>query len=91
MHDCRILEGGGKSSIWSVKDTHMGGITDVAFNTFIPYWIASSGLLSHLNIFDFSLGEDGVVKMWDIRFLKGNAARIDAHYGSISSVCFSKY
>jgi hypothetical protein len=53
LHDCRILEGGGKSSVWSVKDTHMGGITDVAFNTFIPYWIASSGLPSHLNVVDF--------------------------------------
>ena len=73
LHDIRLLEKDGKSKIWSLSDAHIGPVTDVAFNTFIPYWLASAG-------------EDGVVKMWDVRFLKGAAARIDAHYGSISSV-----
>lgn len=59
-----------------MHDSHIGQVTDVAFNTFIPYWLATSG-------------EDGVVKMWDIRYLKGNAVRIDAHYNSITSIAWS--
>jgi WD40 repeat protein len=74
LHDIRLLEKDSNSKIWSISDAHSESITDIAFNTFIPYWLASAG-------------DDGVVKMWDIRFLKGAAARIDAHYGSISSVC----
>lgn len=65
------------SILWTVNDAHIGEVTDVAFNTFIPYWLASAG-------------EDGVVKMWDIRYLRGFAARIDAHYGRISSVLLAR-
>ena len=48
-----------------------------------------------LEVFDlikrflFCLGEGGVVKIWDIRFLKGPAARIDGHYGVVNSICWS--
>jgi WD40 repeat protein len=71
--DTRLLQEGSKSSVWHIPDAHNGHVTDVAFNNFIPFWLASSG-------------DDGVVKMWDIRFLKSPAARIDAHYSSISAV-----
>lgn len=62
--------------MWNIPDVHVGQVTDVAFNTFIPFWLASSG-------------EDGVIKLWDIRFLKGEAARIDEHYSSISAISWS--
>ncbi|KAJ3306585.1 hypothetical protein HDV03_004714 [Kappamyces sp. JEL0829] len=67
---------GSSAAVWSVHDAHAGSVTDVAFNTFIPYWLASAG-------------EDGVVKMWDIRYMKGCAARIDAHYGAVTSLSWS--
>jgi hypothetical protein len=35
---------------------------------------------------DVNTGEDGVVKIWDIRFMGGPAAKIDGHYGAITSV-----
>ncbi|KAI8980413.1 WD40-repeat-containing domain protein [Pilobolus umbonatus] len=31
------------SIVWSVKHAHMRPITDVKFNPFIPYWLASAG------------------------------------------------
>ena len=39
----------------------------------------------------YCLGEDGVVKVWDIRYLCGPTARIDGHYGEITSVSLSNY
>jgi WD40 repeat protein len=72
--DNRLLqEGSKKSLIWSMDNAHPGKVTDVSFNPFIPFWLASSG-------------DDGIIKMWDIRYLKNSAARIDAHYSSISAV-----
>jgi WD40 repeat protein len=74
--DTRLLQGGSKSLVWSIADAHQGQVNDIMFNHFVPFWIASAG-------------EDGVVKMWDIRYLKNPAARIDAHYGSIRSIGWS--
>ncbi|KAJ3323048.1 hypothetical protein HDV06_002494 [Boothiomyces sp. JEL0866] len=74
--DTRTMQLGNTSVVWSLPDAHNGDVMDVAFNNFIPYWLASSG-------------EDGVVKFWDIRYLKGPAGRIDGHYGSIPSIAWS--
>ncbi len=59
--------------IWKVDQAHQGSIHSVQFNPFIPYWLASAG-------------EDGVAKVWDLRFLKYPVARVDGHFGSIHSV-----
>lgn len=74
--DSRLLQAGSKSVVWSIKDAHEGVVTDVSFNPFLPFWLATSG-------------EDGVIKMWDIRYLKGNAVRINAHYSGVSSIAWS--
>ncbi|KAJ3311051.1 hypothetical protein HDV04_004471 [Boothiomyces sp. JEL0838] len=74
--DTRTMQLGNTSVVWSQPDAHNGDVMDVSFNNFIPYWLASSG-------------EDGVVKFWDIRYLKGPAGRIDGHYGSIPSIAWS--
>ncbi|KAJ3256679.1 hypothetical protein HK103_005174 [Boothiomyces macroporosus] len=74
--DTRTMQPGNTCVVWSQPDAHNGDVMDVSFNNFIPYWLASSG-------------EDGVVKFWDIRYLKGPAGRIDGHYGSIPSIAWS--
>jgi hypothetical protein len=74
--DSRLLQQGSNSVVWSINDAHNGEVSDVEFNTFIPYWLATSG-------------EDGVIKLWDIRYLKGSAARIDGHYSGITSLAWS--
>ncbi|KAJ3086309.1 hypothetical protein HK102_013306 [Quaeritorhiza haematococci] len=62
--------------VWRVDDAHAGGVNTVQFNPFVPYWLASGG-------------EDGSVKIWDLRFLKYPAARIDGHFGSVTSLAWS--
>jgi hypothetical protein len=76
ISDTRLLQSGSKSVVWTIPDAHQGCVNDIKFNNFVPFWIASAG-------------EDGVVKMWDIRYLKNAASRIDAHYGSIQSLAWS--
>jgi WD40 repeat protein len=74
--DARLL--GNKTSSVAIKypNAHQLSITDTKFNNFIPYWVATSG-------------EDGVVKIWDIRFMNGPAARIEGHYGEVNTICWS--
>ncbi|KAI8912774.1 hypothetical protein EDD86DRAFT_245639 [Gorgonomyces haynaldii] len=67
---------GNSSSVWSVEKSHEGMVNCVQFNPFVPYWIATGG-------------SDGVVKIWDIRFLNGHVGRIDGHYASIQSLAWS--
>lgn len=64
---------GSNSMIWHIDDAHNGPITDVEFSPFVPYWLASSG-------------KDGVVKIWDIRFIAGHVGRIDGNYDSVEKV-----
>ncbi|KAJ3218108.1 hypothetical protein HK099_005196 [Clydaea vesicula] len=77
--DARLL---GKSQsnktglVWKVDEAHLGSVTCAKFNPFIPYWLATSG-------------ESGDVKIWDLRFLRHPAARIDGHYESVNSLCWS--
>ncbi|KAI8872409.1 hypothetical protein GQ42DRAFT_74409 [Ramicandelaber brevisporus] len=48
-----------KSAVFKARNAHLsggnGGVSDLSWNPFIPYWLASSG------------GTDHVVKVWDIR------------------------
>ncbi|KAI8899141.1 hypothetical protein BC833DRAFT_586981 [Globomyces pollinis-pini] len=74
--DTRLLQNGTKSIVWSIQNAHQGEVNDVQFNTFLPFWLASAG-------------DDGVVKLWDIRYLKGPLSRIDGHYGAVTSMAWS--
>ncbi|KAJ2999530.1 hypothetical protein HDV02_002677 [Globomyces sp. JEL0801] len=74
--DTRLLQNGSKSIVWSIQNAHQGEVNDVQFNTFLPFWLASAG-------------DDGVVKLWDIRYLKGPLSRIDGHYGAVTSMAWS--
>ncbi|KNC99568.1 uncharacterized protein SPPG_04957 [Spizellomyces punctatus DAOM BR117] len=62
--------------VWKVSRAHEGAVTDVRFNPFIPYWMASAG-------------EDAVVKLWDLRYVKHPVGRIDGHCQSIQSLAWS--
>lgn len=79
IHDGRNL-GSKDSMVWTVEKAHDGPINDVAFNPFIPYWLASAGS------FFIIIGKDGAVKVWDLRYLSGHVGRIDGHYNSVESV-----
>ncbi|KAI9100646.1 hypothetical protein DFS34DRAFT_592528 [Phlyctochytrium arcticum] len=75
--DSRLIGNGGvEPVIWKAERAHKGSITDVKFNPFIPYWLASAGM-------------DSVVKMWDIRYSKHPVGRIDGHYHGINSIAWS--
>ncbi|KAJ3123100.1 hypothetical protein HK098_002223 [Nowakowskiella sp. JEL0407] len=69
-------QGKGIAAVWKVDSAHESSITDVQFNPFIPYWVATSG-------------EDGTLKIWDLRYLKFPVARIDTHYHSVESIAWS--
>jgi len=51
-------------------------ITDIAWNPFVPYWIAVSR-------------SDAVVNIWDLRYNKGHVGQINGHYHSIKSIAWS--
>ncbi|KAI8813781.1 hypothetical protein BJ742DRAFT_900286 [Cladochytrium replicatum] len=77
VFDTRMNSSDGSSkSAWRVENAHDLSITDVQFNPFIPYWLASSG-------------EDCAVKIWDLRYKKHPAARIDGHYRNVNSMAWS--
>ncbi|KAI8820539.1 uncharacterized protein EV422DRAFT_531240 [Fimicolochytrium jonesii] len=74
--DSRQIGSGSASNIWKVPEAHGLAVNEVKFNPLIPYWLAS-------------VGEDSVVKLWDMRFLHYPVGRIDAHYHSIRSLAWS--
>ncbi|KAJ3111542.1 hypothetical protein HK100_002653 [Physocladia obscura] len=79
--DARLLGAdNGKSVVWKVERAHGGhhhpAITSIKFNFFVPYWLASAG-------------EDSVVKLWDLRYLKNPVAKIEGNYQGIQSICWS--
>ncbi|TPX43752.1 hypothetical protein SeMB42_g04433 [Synchytrium endobioticum] len=61
---------------WHVSNAHRYAITDLQFSPFIPYWLASAS-------------GDGAVKVWDLRYGKEPAARIDGHYQSVNALAWS--
>lgn len=52
--DTRISPNEQSSIVWSVENAHDRPIRDCKFNPYIPYWLASAG-------------EDSMVNIWDIR------------------------
>ncbi|KAI8920454.1 hypothetical protein BC831DRAFT_479528 [Entophlyctis helioformis] len=69
-------QSGASAIIWRASHAHDSPILDIKFNPFVPYWVATSG-------------EDGVVKVWDIRHMGGPAARINGHYDAINAIAWS--
>lgn len=76
-------------------DAHKGAVTDVRFNPFVPFWMASCGncasifqcsFISSYSRGSCSKGEDAVVKLWDLRYLAHPVGHIDSHYQGIHSV-----
>ncbi|ORX57259.1 WD40 repeat-like protein [Piromyces finnis] len=51
-------------------------ITDIAWNPFVPYWLAVSR-------------SDAIVNIWDLRYNKGHVGQISGHYHSIKSIAWS--
>ncbi|KAI8378268.1 WD40-repeat-containing domain protein [Choanephora cucurbitarum] len=71
--DSRIKE----KEVWSVDQAHDRPIQDAQFNPFIPYWLASAG-------------EDSVVNLWDMRASQHSpVAKIDGNIGSVNSIAWS--
>ncbi|KAI8364104.1 hypothetical protein BD560DRAFT_403639 [Blakeslea trispora] len=63
--------------VWSVNQAHDRPIQDAQFNPFIPYWLASAG-------------EDSIVNIWDMRASRHcPVAKIDGNIGSIHSIAWS--
>ncbi|KAJ3332835.1 hypothetical protein HDU76_012899 [Blyttiomyces sp. JEL0837] len=69
-----------RAVIWKVERAHGGhfhpSIGAVEFSPFVPYWLASAG-------------EDSVVRIWDLRYTKDPAGRIEGHYHGIHSLTWS--
>ncbi|KAI8614384.1 hypothetical protein BC830DRAFT_1127577 [Chytriomyces sp. MP71] len=69
-----------KGVIWKVERAHGGrfhpSITSVKFNPFVPFWLASTG-------------EDSIVRVWDLRYLKNPAGKVEGHYKGIQSMAWS--
>ncbi|RCH83393.1 hypothetical protein CU098_004740, partial [Rhizopus stolonifer] len=62
---------------WSVDKAHDRPIQDAKFNPFIPYWLASAG-------------EDSVVNIWDIRATQHSpVAKVDGNVGTVNSITWS--
>ncbi|KAI8085011.1 WD40-repeat-containing domain protein [Halteromyces radiatus] len=70
--DLRVQENQG--IIWQAYQAHSRSIRTIQFNPFLPYWLASGG-------------DDAVVNIWDLRATYHKPlAKIDGHYGPITSV-----
>lgn len=74
--DTRIPSSEHGGIVWSVDNAHDRPIRDAKFNPYIPYWLASTG-------------EDSIVNIWDIRAsYRAPVAKIDGSLGIVTSVKF---
>lgn len=65
---------GARPVAWFQYKAHpRGAINSLAWNPFVPYWLASAG-------------EDGVVNVWDVRYTLGPVARADRSTLAVESV-----
>jgi len=56
--------------VCQVPQAHHGAVYDVRWSPMVPYWLASAG-------------EDGVVKVWDLRNTKKAMLDLQGHSGSV--------
>eukprot|EP01130_Rhizamoeba_saxonica_P015110 TRINITY_DN671_c0_g3_i1.p1 TRINITY_DN671_c0_g3~~TRINITY_DN671_c0_g3_i1.p1 ORF type:complete len:1172 (+),score=276.01 TRINITY_DN671_c0_g3_i1:2-3517(+) len=63
-------------SVWTQDKAHKTSVTDVKWNPFVPYWIASSGA-------------DASIKIWDLRYNSGCIMELTDHYNAINSISWS--
>lgn len=72
--DTRIPSSEKNGIVWSVDNAHDRPIRDAKFNPYIPYWLASAG-------------EDSIVNIWDIRAsYHAPVSKIDGLLGMVTSV-----
>ena len=62
--------------VWNVKKAHVGAIRDLTWNPFIPYWFATAG-------------SDSVIQIWDTRFGGKPVRTLTDHSNSVNSVSWS--
>lgn len=75
--DTRVPPSEKNGIVWSVDKSHDRPVRDAKFNPYIPYWLASAG-------------EDSIVNIWDIRAsYKAPVAKIDGLLGMVTSVTWS--
>jgi WD40 repeat protein len=65
------------SQVWRKEEAHATGlITDIAFHPFVPWWVASAG-------------EDGAVKVWDLRCGARALVALDEHVCAATRIAWS--
>ncbi|GAA5801476.1 hypothetical protein HPULCUR_006924 [Helicostylum pulchrum] len=75
--DTRVPERDHNGIVWVTPEAHDRPICDAKFNPFIPYWLASAG-------------EDSIVNIWDIRSsYHAPVAKIDGMMGTATSITWS--
>jgi hypothetical protein len=84
--DTRLLAGGGdggavadraKCVPWFLRHAHADVIRDVAWSPLVPHWLASCG-------------DDGLIKVWDLRFGAEPVRTLSGHSNSVLSVAWSR-
>jgi WD40 repeat protein len=64
------------TTIWSVKKAHHGSIRDIAWNPFIPYWFATAG-------------SDSIIQIWDTRFGGKPVRTLEDHSNAVNTISWS--
>ncbi|KXS19326.1 hypothetical protein M427DRAFT_29247 [Gonapodya prolifera JEL478] len=72
--------------VFELPGAHAAPVTSVAWNPFVPYWVATAG-------------EDAVVHVWDVRYVRrtregwmsgvGPVGRVEGHFGAVTGVAWS--
>ncbi|KAJ3340730.1 hypothetical protein HDU93_006400 [Gonapodya sp. JEL0774] len=72
--------------VFELPGAHGAPVTSVAWNPFVPYWVATAG-------------EDAVVHVWDVRYVRrtregwmsgvGPVGRVEGHFGAVTGIAWS--
>jgi WD40 repeat protein len=71
VYDLRIPDQ--EAVVWKATHAHAGGIRDLQWSPFIPYWFATAG-------------EDARIKVWDLRYQKSSLIELNDHSSAVNSV-----